>query len=172
MQFSVARPDVVRAINQRWLLKFWNQHLGTHRVPRWQPVEVENLSRVAANLSILEVSAGTGPARFLVRFHGESIGQIYGSTDCRGKYLDEIIPSASHQEGLAPYRQALDTGRPVYYERLLLPYSLDGQTIDHIMASFEFVCPDGAFKLHALMKSPDAAPVLRLSATIEPLALA
>ena len=186
MQFSVARPDVVRAINQRWLLKFWNQHLGTHRVPRWQSVEVENLSRVAANLSILEVSGGTGPARFLVRFHGEPIGQIYGSTDCRGKYLDEIIPSAGHQEGLAPYHQALDTGRPVYtihdvtdrsgrlvyYERLLLPYSLDGQTIDHILASFEFVCPDGAFEPHALMKSPGAAPVLRLSAIIEPLALA
>jgi len=186
MQFSVARPDVVRAINQRWLLNFWKQHLGAHRVPRWQSVQIEDLSRVAANLSILEVRGGNGTAQFLVRFHGEAIGQIYGSADCRGKYLDEIIPPAGHKQGLAPYHQALNTGRPayiihdvadrngrlVYYERLLLPYSLDGQNVDHILASFEFVCPDGAFPRDALMKSPAAPPTLRLSATIGPLALA
>lgn len=185
MQFSVARPDVVRAINQRWLLKLWKRHLATHRVPPWQAVEAENLSRVAANLSFLEVSGGDGPARLLIRFHGETIGQVYGSPDCRGKYLDEIIPAARRAEGLAPYHRTLETGRPVYtihdvtdrngrlvhYERLLLPYARDGQNIDHILASFEFVCPDGAFDSRALMKSPAVPPLLRLSATIGPHAL-
>ena len=63
-------------------------------------------------------------------------------------------------------------GRLVYYERLLLPYSLAGQTVDNILASFEFVCPDGAFEPDALMKSPATPPVLRLSATIGSQALA
>jgi hypothetical protein len=144
MQFSEARPDVVRAINQRWLLKFWKRHKTPHRVPQWQAVEVDDLSRIAANLSILEVSGGDGTARFMIRFHGETIGQVYGSLDCRGKYLDEIIPAERHAEGLAPYHRALETGRPVYtihdvtdrhgrivhYERLLLPYARDGQNID------------------------------------------
>jgi hypothetical protein len=185
MQFSEARPDVVRAINQRWLLNFWKRHKAAHRVPQWQAVEVDDLSRMAANLSILEVSGGDGTARFVVRFHGETIGRVYGSLDCRGKYLDEIIPAERHAEGLAPYHRALETGRPVYtihdvtdrhgrivhYERLLLPYARDGQNIDHILASFEFVCEDGAFDGHALMKSPAAPPMLRLSATIGPQAL-
>src|SRR6185503_9181631 len=58
MQFSTARPDVVRAINQRWLLTFWNRHRGDHAVPRWQVIEAENISRMADSLSFLDVIRG------------------------------------------------------------------------------------------------------------------
>lgn len=186
MNFAVARPDVVRAINQRWLLKFWQRHLGPHRVPQWQAVEAENLTRVSASLSFLDVSGGGGRARFIIRFHGATIGQIYGSSDCRGKYLDEIIPAAHHAHGLAPYHRTVADGHPVYtihdltdrngrlvhYERLLLPFARDGETVDRILASFEFICPDGAFDGHALMQSQSAPPLLRLAATIEPATVA
>jgi hypothetical protein len=185
MQFPMARPDVVRAINQRWLLKFWDRHKGTQAIPPWPTLEADDLARVAANLSFLEVSGGNGMARFLVRFHGEAIGQAYGSQDCRGKFLDQIIPEAHQAESLAPYQRALETGNPVYTihevtdrngrlvfcERLLLPYTTDGHSIDRIMASFEFICPDGAFDGHALMTSPGAPAALRLAATIESLTL-
>ena len=186
MDFSVARPDVVRAINQRWLLKFWKRHLGAHRVPQWQAVEAENLTAISANLSFLDVTGSDGGARFQIRFHGATIAQVYGRGDCRGKYLDQIIPAAGHANGLAPYHQAVRGGHPVYtiqdmtdrngrlvhYERLLLPFASDGQTVDRILASFEFICLDGAFDGRELMKSQSAAPMLRLSATIEPRALA
>ena len=46
MQFEVARPDAIRAINQRWLFKFWQQHLEADRVPRWQTVEPDDLSHL------------------------------------------------------------------------------------------------------------------------------
>ena len=181
MHFSVARADAVRAINQRWLLKFWNRQEDTQRLPRWQALEAEDLSRVAANLSFLEVSGNDGTARFLIRFHGEAIGKVYGSADCRGKYLDEVIPAASRTAGLKPYHQAIQTGRPVYtihdvtdrggrlvyYERLLLPFTRNGEGVDRILAAFEFVCPDGAFDGRDLMKTPAAPPRLRLCATIE-----
>lgn len=182
MEFSVARPDVVRAINQRWLLKSWNRERGAHRIPLWQAVIAEDLSRVAAHLSILQVSGSDGAARFLIRFHGEAIAQAYGSPDCCGKYLDEVIPAAGQDKHLAPYYRALDSGHPAYtihdvtdrdgrlvhYERLLLPYGRDGDSVDHILAAFEFVSPDGAFNRQALMKSPAAPPLLRFSATITP----
>ena len=182
MQFTVARPDVVRAINQRWLLKSWNRERGAHRVPLWQTVIAEDLSRVASYLSILQVSGADGATRFLIRFHGEAIAQAYGSPDCTGKHLDEVVPAAGRDKHLAPYHRTLQSGHPVYtihdvtdrdgrlvhYERLLLPYGRDGKAVDHILAAFEFVSPDGAFDRQALMKSPKAAPVLRLSATIEP----
>lgn len=185
MDFSVARPDVVRAINQRWLLKFWKRHLGALRVPQWQAVEAENLTRMSPNLSFLDVTGRDGVARFTIRFHGVTIGQVYGSTDCRGKALDEIIPPARQAEGLAPYHRVVETGCPVYtihditnhegrvvhYERLLLPFSSDGQTVERILASFEFICADGAFDNRDLMKTQSAPPALRLSATIEPQAM-
>ena len=43
MHFPAARADVVRAINQRWLLKFWKRQEDTHRLPRWQAIDAENL---------------------------------------------------------------------------------------------------------------------------------
>lgn len=185
MNFSVARPDVVRAINQRWLLKFWMRHLGDHSVPQWQAVEAENLTVMSTNLSFLDVTGGGGKARFQIRFHGATIAQVYGADDCRGKYLDEIMPAARNAEGLAPYRHAVHSGRPVYtihdvtdrngrlvhFERLLLPFAADGRTVDRILASFEFICADGAFDGRALMTSQSTPPTLRLSVTIGPAAV-
>jgi hypothetical protein len=182
MQFSVARPDIVRAINQRWLLMFWNRQLGAARLPRWQAVEAEDMSRMADNLSFLDVISGDNGLRFQIRFHGAMIGRVYGSPDCRGVFLHESKPEPARAQALAPYRRSVETGRPVYlihdvtdregrvvhYERLLLPFSRDGQSVDRILASFEFICPDGAFDNRGLMDVQTAPPALRLSATIEP----
>ncbi len=182
MEFSNARPDVVRAISQRWLLKFWHQQRGASRVPQWQAVETEDLSRMADSLSFLDVLRGQDGPRFMIRFHGATIGEVYGSGDCRGRYLDQIIRSDTCATGLAPYLEAAASGRPVYTiqdmtdragrlvhnERLLLPFSRDGETVDRILASFEFICPDGAFHSRELMKGLTAPPTLRLSATIAP----
>jgi hypothetical protein len=181
MQFAVARPDVVRAINQRWLLKFWREHLGKHRIPQWQAVETEDFSRMSGNLSVLDVIGSHGGLRFRIRYHGDVIGRVYGSPDCRGIFLHESKPEPARTQSLAPYREAAMTGRPVYQihdmadregrqvhcERLLLPFAHDGEKVDRILASFEFVCPDGAFDNRDIMSTPAAAPALRLSATIE-----
>lgn len=186
MQFAVARPDVIQAINQRWLLKFWQQHLGALRVPQWQAVEAEDLTRIADGLSFLDVMRGASGARFMIRFHGATIGRVYGSGDCRGRFLDEIVQPDTCASGLAPYHQAAETGRPVYTiedmtdrqgrlvhnERLLLPFSRGGATVDCILAAFEFICPDGAFDSRELMKAQNVPPTLRLSATIAPQAVA
>jgi hypothetical protein len=182
MDFNFARPDVVRAINQRWLLKFWKRHLGTKKVPQWQAIEAENLTRVSASLSFLDVVGEGEAARFQIRFHGSMIARVYGAEDCRGRHLDEIIPAKNHGTGIAPYFQALKSGCPVYtihdvtdrngrlihFERLLLPFSCDGERVDRILASFEFICDDGAFESDDLMTTQTAPPALRLSATIEP----
>ena len=61
-------------------------------------------------------------------------------------------------------------GRLVHYERLLLPFSRDGESVDRILASFEFFCPDGGFDTSDLLSAQNGAPALRLSATIAPLA--
>ena len=181
MDFKAARPDVVRAINHRWLLKFWQRHQGTGRVPQWQAIEAENLTRVSASLSFLDVVGEGDAARFQIRFHGAMIAKVYGVIDGRGRFLDEVIPAKNHGTGIVPYFQALKTGCPVYtihdvtdrnnrlihFERLLLPFSHDGENIDRILASFEFICEDGAFDSGDLMTTLTVPPALRLSATIE-----
>jgi len=182
MQFSVARPDVVRAINQLWLLNFWTRHLRSRGVPLWQAVEAEDLSRISDNLSFLDVIGDDKNLRFQVRFHGAMIGQVFGAADCRGIFLYESVSEPARAQKLAPYRHAVERGRPVYivhditdregrpvrYERLLLPFSRDGNAVDRIVTSFEFICEDGAFISHELMNAPATPPTLRLSATIAP----
>lgn len=180
MQFSVGRPDLIRAINQRWLIKFWLRSLGDESQPRWSAVEAENLSRVAAGLSFLDVARGNAAARFRIFSHGTTIGQVYGGGDCRGRFLDEVMPPTAYVTTVIPYRQAIETGRPVYtvqdltdasgrlvqLERLLLPFTNEGQSVDRVLASFEFICVDGGFDARDIMKRQPSPPVLRLAATI------
>lgn len=181
MQFDLSRPDVVRAVNQRWLLKFWTQHLADCRVPRWQAIEAERLSSMQQNLSFLDVVPGADDTmRFLIRFHGETIRRAYGSPDGRGRYLDEILLPGVCPTGIAPYEKAVRDALPVYTildvtdrqgrlvhaERLLLPFARDGETVDRVLAAFEFICEEGAFDGHAIMTAGDG-PALRLSALIE-----
>ncbi len=184
MQFTTARPDAIRAINQRWLLKFRTEHFDGARVPRRQAVKADDIASMADNLSFLDVIRGK-PTRFLIRFHGRAVVRVYGSSDCRGRHLDEFLPAAGRNWALAPYLEAAKDGVPVYtiqditdragriihFERLLLPFAHDGQTVDRILASLEFVCDDGDFDEKALLKAAGAATT-RLSATIEARAMA
>lgn len=181
MEFDVARPDVVRAVNQRWLLKFWTQHVEDARVPRWQRIDPERLSTMQQNLSLLDVVRGSDDAlRFLIRYHGQTIQRAYGSADARGRYLDQIVTPATCATGVVPYEKAVRDALPVYTildvtdrrgrlvhtERLLLPFARDGETVDRVLAAFEFFCADGAFDGDALMTGA-GEPSLRLSAQIE-----
>jgi hypothetical protein len=185
MQFSVGRPDLVRAINQRWLLKFWQRHLESSRVPRWQAVRPESLSRLSDSLNFLDVSRAGNNTRFQLRTYCPIFGKAHHPIDCRGKYLDEIVPANRHAIALAPYHQTVECGCPIYtihdvtdrdgrlvhFERLLLPFSRDGANVDRILASFEFVSPEGAFESEGLLTTHPLPSALRLSAIIEPKAL-
>lgn len=186
MQFTIGRPDMVRSINQRWLFKFWEKNVGADRIPRWQAVRPENLTRLSNILSFLDVSGGGAKARFQVRYYGETLAKAYGSNDYRGKFLDEFVPETRHHVALAPYYRTLETGHPVYtihdlidckgrtveFERLLLPFARNGQDVDRILGSFEFICADGAFEMDSLLVTQTAPAALRLSVVIEPHAVA
>jgi len=102
--------------------------------------------------------------------------------DCKGKYLDEVIPPKNHGHrhcalfpGLedrppksTPFTTLTDrTGRLIHFERLLLPFSCDGESIDRILAAFDSSREDGAFDSADLMTTLTVPPALRLSATIE-----
>lgn len=174
---------MIRAISQRWLLKFWQRCLKDRDVPLWQSVESEDLSRLSAGLSLLEVVAGATPLdnpRFRIGFHGATIGAVYGAEDCRGRYLDEILSSRCSNSLIAYYQVVAEgcpvytiqdivdrDGRPVQFERLLLPFASRGDGVDRILGSFEFICIDGAFDSRELMKRQMGLPTLRVSATID-----
>ena len=160
MQFMSSRPDVVRSVTQRWLLKTWNRLRGVRRLPLWQDLEPDELAAVSESLSFNDVVAANGNARFRIRFHGARVGEAYGSKDCQGKFLDEILPASYLNAALSTYHQVIAARLPVYtvadmrdragrivhYERLLLPFSHEGLEVEGILASLETVSPEGDFE--------------------------
>jgi hypothetical protein len=180
MQFTSSQPDVVRSINQRRLLSYWDRLRAEHPLPVWQGFEAEELASVADSLSFQDVIGTDGDARFLIRYHGKRISEAYGAT-CQGKFLDEILPLQYRTAALSTYHQVLVTKLPVYtiadtrdqrgrivhYERLLLPFSRDGAAIDRILASLETVSPEGAFDHRNLFKAAPGPPAFALCTTIK-----
>jgi hypothetical protein len=182
MQFISSRPDVVRSINQRWLLNYWNKlRVGT-TLPKWQAIEIEELAGILESLSFQDVVGPDEDSRFRVRFHGKRIADLYGRADCIGKFLDEILPPTYTTAAHSTYRQAVASKMPVYtvsdmrdrlgrivhYERLLLPFATDGeQVVNRIVASLEAVSPEGAFEARALMQSPPQGASFAVCTTIQ-----
>ena len=180
MQFKLARPDVIRAVNQRWLYKHWNEAPATRALPVWRDLDSREFAAMSPNLSFTDVIGTNGRPRFLIRYHGSRIGEAYGS-DCHGKYLDEVLPANFRQTALSTYWQVVETRSPVYtavdtpdrdgrvvhYERLLLPFGRDGVTVDRILASLEMISPEGAFHTNNLMTSGKTPSSYTICATIQ-----
>jgi len=180
MQFQSARPDVIRAINQRWLLKTWNERRGEQALPTWQALEGREYAAMSRHLCFFDVVGKSGNVRFLMRHHSAWLGEVYGF-DCHNQYLDEMQSGRFQGALIATYQHVVATRAPVYasvdiadregrlvhYERLLLPFGQDGETVDRILASLEMVSPDGAFE-HRNLVTTNARPAsFALYATIQ-----
>ena len=104
MQFAASRPDVVRSVCQRWLLKYWTRLRGFKPMPAWKDLPVEDLSRQLDTLMFLDVVANGAEPRFRIRFLGKRIAQSYGG-DFTGRFLDEAIPPAWRDNAMKTYQQ-------------------------------------------------------------------
>jgi hypothetical protein len=179
MHFVTAPPDTVRAINQRWLLKFWNECRNGHTLPTWRDLQGREFAAISHGLCFVDVVRRDGTMRFLMRYHSAWLGELYGF-DCHNQFLDEM-PSGQFQDAvLATYRHVVAARAPVYasvditdgggrlvhYERLLLPFGRDGTTVDRILASLEMVSPDGAFQHRDLISSRSQSASFSTYATI------
>lgn len=178
MRYPDASPEVIRGINQRWLLRYWNELRGPALLPAWRGLQGRELSGMEQHLLFVDVVSSEYP-RFLMRHHSRWIGEAYGS-DCHGRFLDAMSPGRYHDAAVANYRQATAAlapvyaavdladpqGRLVHYERLLLPFSSDGRTVDRVLTSLEMVSPDGAFEHRGLIPSNTQAGSFSVNVTI------
>jgi hypothetical protein len=179
MHFTASKPDVVRSVRHRWLLNYWERLRRGKTVPPWKALDAEELSRMVDNMQFCDV-VGTGAGmRFAVRFCGARIVQIYG--ECNDQFLDDKLPPLLRDQVLATYRQTAATGRPVYtvcnvpdrdgkpvdFERLLLPFTSNGSTPDRILAMLEWISIEGGFQSGGLLRSQADLPVYSVCATIE-----
>jgi hypothetical protein len=179
MHFSPSRPDVIRSVRHRWLVNHWERLRGSANVPLWSALDVDDLSRMVENMQFCDVVSSGGRNRFLVRFCGARIVQVYG--ECNDQFLDDKLPPLLRDATIAVYSKAVSAGQPVYticrvpdgdgkpvdFERLLLPFARDGSTVDRVLTMLEWVSIEGGFESKRLLRSQAQAPVYSVCATIE-----
>lgn len=179
MEFTASPPDVVRSVRHRWLLNYWQRLRVGQRAPLWKALDVEDLSRMVDNMQFCDIVDQHGTLRFLVRFCGARIVQAYG--ECNDQFLDEKLPPLLRDATLSVYRKTAVSSSPVYtisqvpdregkpvsFERLLLPFARDGANIDRVLTMLEWVSVEGGFKGDKLLRSQAQAPIYSVCATIE-----
>jgi hypothetical protein len=161
-------------------LGYWNGLRGKGILPAWPGLDAPEIAAMSANVSYADVVEVDGSFRFLLRFQGTILAEALGRNGV-GKFLDEILPSPYKEVAISTCRQAVvrklpiytvsdlrdRTGRIVHYERLLLPFSEDGVTVDRILASLEAISPEGDFDHRDMMKPPAKPPAFAFCTTIQ-----
>jgi hypothetical protein len=170
MEFVQARHDVVRSVTHRWLVKCWGKLQNGNRVPLWKTLEIEDIASFVDKLMFCDVVHQDGEAQFRIRYQGKRITELYG-VDCRGRLLGSTMTPGQREVTLAVYRETVQARCPAYtivnmidrnnnpvsYERLLLPFSFDGQRVSRILAALELVSSEGGFAREGLMIAPPVA---------------
>jgi hypothetical protein len=178
VQFQPSSAEVIRAIGQRWLLKYWNHLRQQQAMPFWDQIDLHELKSVIEALNVYDVVRNGGTPRFLIQYQGAGIRKAYGH-DTNGKFFEDILPPMMREKTLTVYRQALECRKPVYtinetrdrdglpvqYERLLLPFTVGGHDVDRIVASLEMISPEGKFAQEDLLVTP-VEPKYSVSVTI------
>ena len=164
MQFESANPSIVRSIRQRDLLQAWIRLFAAKgEAPRFDDYNPDQLNEELPELMYYDVDHHGSSPRFKIAHEGGRFRDVFGVTGI-GQYLDQlegfVLTEATHNiyreaclRRLPAYSIALvedRDGRPVTWERLLLPFCEGGQATV-LMASLKPVSTEGRFESRGLM---------------------
>lgn len=135
----------IRCVQQLGMVKLWERLKGAAELPAASSVDGHDLERLRDKLMLLDVVWEDDQPRYLIRFHGVNFEKV-NLRNCVGRFLDETIPPPVRESGLRTYRDVLDRRCPVFnatlvrepsgeavsYERLLLPFTANGQGVERI----------------------------------------
>ena len=143
MEFVLSPPDIVRSINQLWLLKSWIRSRGSRQLPALEGLTADELAGISDNLLFTDVVSRDGATRFLVRSGRRGASRNLVGMSCptgeQSRFLDEVLPPAYRDAALSAFHETLAAREPVYtiadmrdrggrivhLERLLLPFGRD-----------------------------------------------
>jgi hypothetical protein len=169
MQFESANPSVVRSIRQRDLLQAWIRLFAAQKqAPRFDDYNPDRIDDELQELMYYDVDHQGSAPRFKIAHEGQRFRDVFGVTGI-GQYLDQlagfVLTEATHnlyREACLRQRPAYSItlvqdseGRPVTWERLLLPFCEDGQAAV-LMASLKPVSTEGRFETRGLMATNQA----------------
>jgi len=137
---------------------YWLAKRGQRRMPSRWDIEPTEIPRLLRNLMLVDVFYN--PIRFRYRLIGTNVVDATGENRT-GKCFDSVDFFAANPIVREQYATVVSTGEPVHslepfyrldtrreyeVERLLLPLSSDGVTVDMILVYFHF--KSGGFAAH------------------------
>lgn len=182
-EFESSTPSAIKSIKQRDLLNTWLRlYAGEQRLPKFSDYQPERMADEAADLVYYKVESGSSPPRITIDSDGSRIANAYGRSgissigqdliDYIGAKLAPVVmpiyyECISRELPVFTISRVVDSnGRPVDYERLLLPFA-DGAGVDRILASLKTISEEGSFEIRNLMRTNDALPIYRLRSVID-----
>jgi len=133
------------------LWRYWDSKRRRRRMPRRRDIEPAEIPRLLPHLQLVERIEGKG---FRHRLTGTAIVQGYGF-DATGKFTQEILTPARHKIASRHYAMVFDSGRPIFarnryvrdsflivmISRIILPLSLDGESVGMLLLGHTFASP-------------------------------
>ncbi len=131
------------AVAQR-LLSYWQSTLNGRTAPRREDLLPEELGDLLPWVVLLDIVGS--PPRFRVRLAGTGVVREYGA-EITGRFLDELDIGAAHDRALEEHRRTVEECRPIIgtfdfrkqdgrwvtFERISLPLSADGETVNMLL---------------------------------------
>lgn len=178
--FESCTPSAIKSIKQRDFLNTWLRlYARDQQALKFTDFQPERMADETADLVFYTIDHASSPPRIVIDSDGTRMSSAYGRTG-KGQNLDEYLGPKLAPLVLPIYYECIarklpvfsishvvdSHGRPVDYERLLLPFS-NGSHVDRIVASLKTISEEGSFEIRNLMRSNVALPVYRLRSVID-----
>ena len=148
----------MRCVQQISLLKLWEHLRGNRELPQFDALVPDDISRSIDKLSFSEVVRTEDGYRFRIIRNGAQFDRMYSGRRV-GKFLDEVLPQAIKEQALLLHEQVVVTHQPSFsfsvlrksdgplirYERLLLPFTCNGEGVERIIGAITLFAEENGF---------------------------
>lgn len=165
--------DRIRCVQQIGMLKLWERSKRGAVLPLASAVHDEDLARLRDKLMLLDVERQGDEVRYLIRYQGSDIDRMH-DRNCVGLYLNDVMEASVRERGLKSYWRVVDQRAPAFnstvvqddegatvqYERLLLPFTRNGEQVDQIYSIVTLFTEDNQSPFQTLKNavSPNEQP--------------
>lgn len=180
MMFASAMPPIVRSIRQRDFLNHWLRLYGKQgSIPSIASFKPDRIEDEQPDLMYYDIRLENGELRYHATYSGSRLIESYGFSST-GHDLQDLLHATVWQHVQPIYDACIQKALPIYsaftvidtagqqvdYERLLLPFGVDGY-VTQMLASIKSISVDGRFVNRDLMRPADHAPQYSIRAVID-----
>lgn len=154
----------VKSISQQAMCRYWARTAGDLPFPSLDQFRPEARLHDSKQLIIWSVERREDGRTFRALYQGTSVGEVFNSS-WAGKSMEEVLPPALKEFGLAAAEQCVASGCAIYSvfstynsgghtidcERLLLPLGRDGR-VEQLVGSLQLISMAGSFNRETVIR--------------------